>query len=619
MIRDLAVGFQKAKEQFPKILQENYRLKEGLYIRLNLEKNWAEQVTDFEKNHLLIVRKQEQTSSSLLSWFTCHDYASSLLDMNKPVDPKKQVHGNNPFTLFMKRDVFLGEKEAAKFSVQENIDRFLLATGREPVRQKWLELLPQGRGKSSPSLDFFQDSSYAKALAYLDSEERTGLIARIAQWYDTQLEELIAFVERQTFKNYIRVFFIVPPGYQNLFDEDLYDLEYVLYTVPKIFNSNDYNQIVTAGLVGLPGFDMSMNSKKPFLAHKTMRAESPDRVTLQQALLARQTTEWLISAKSPYTTHKLGYESGFVPPNGSTMPEGTFHIFLDGKYNEIYSYENVPFPPQTELEVDWCNFLQVRDKDGEEKYYQPLSSTADVQKAISKQFFRGRLGGAFVAVEPEVKAGDFTSQMTALYMQSRQAFHDWFYKGTDISLRSLFARVTLRLLTEQLLHVETVRLADLADAFNLRLSIQMVLDEKGGQMMADRIKETVDSLRNKLVLGVLAVCERDEEFFFMAGQLAYYLVKQSQAQKITGDKYEPFLRAKNGKQLKQRLEEAYMLYKHEILVHHVRFNQAFSLVMGYVPESDNGGSAREMLLAGIFANNLLLEKTDKGGEGKCQK
>lgn len=612
MIRDLAVGFQKAQQRFPKIIQDNYRLKEGLYIRLELGKSWAEQAADFEKNHLIVARKEEPVVSELLPWFVCQEYASSLIEMNKPVDPKKQVHGNNPFTLFMKREVFLGEKEAAKFSVRENIERFLLAAGREAVRQKWLELLPQDKSKSSQGLAFFQDSDYAKALAYLNSEERTGLIDRVAKWYDTHLEELTVFIRSLPFKNYVKLFFTVPPVYQNLSSEELYELEYLLYTIPKIFNSNDYNQIVTTGLVGLPSFDMSMNSKKPFLAHKTMRVEAPDRVPLQQALLARKTTEWLAAAKPAYVMNKLGYGSGFVEPDGPVPPEGTFHIYLDGKYNEIYGYENVPFPPQTKLEVDWGNFLQVRDSNGEEKYYGNLPDTAAVHKAISNRFFRGRLGQSFLTNEPEVRAGDFTAQMAALYIQSRQALYDWIYKGTSISLQGLFAKVTLRLLVEQLLHVDKVRLADLADAFNLRLSIQMVLDEKGGQMMADRLQTTVDSLRAKLVSTELVTCESDEEFYFTAGQLARYLVYQSEAKEKKGDLYEPFLRARNGKQLKQRLKEAYMLYKHAIWTNYVRFNQAFSLVMGYIPEMDNQGDAQEMLLAGIFASNLLLEKNDEG-------
>ncbi|WP_094606248.1 hypothetical protein SPSIL_026480 [Sporomusa silvacetica DSM 10669] len=614
MIRDLTVGFQKAQEKFPSIIQDNYKLKEGVYIRLKLEQNWESQSAAFEQNHVTIVRKEEEPQNvELLNWFKCQDYLSSLLDMNKPVDPKKQVHSNNPFALFIKKEVFLGEKQGSKYTSQENINRYLLATGSDPVRQKWLEMIPKNKNDTDNS-QFFQDSEYEVMLTYLDSYERLHLIEQIAKWYHTSFATLTEYIGQLPFKNYVKLFFTFDSPAQTFACEQMYAFEYVLYTIPKIFNSNDYNQLVAGKLVGLPNIDMTMNSKKPFMEHKTMRSQAPERVILQQAMLAKQTTEWLAAAKPPYTTNKIGYESGFVPPTGHVPPEGTFHVYMDGKYNELYGFENVPFPPTIPVQVEWLNILQLKDPAGDEKYYGTIQDAEVLQKTISSRFFRGRMNNSFILNEPDVKAREFTALMVALYLQSRQAFHDWFNKGTTVSLRGIFAKVTFRLLVEQLIHVETSRIAELADAFNLRLSIQMAIDDKGGKIMADRIKETVNSLRNKLVSEELAVCASDEEFYFMAGQLAYYLISQSRAQKITGEMYEPFLRAKNGHQLKKRLEEAYMLYKHEILSGYRRFNQAFSLVLGYVPETDNQGSVREMLLAGIFANNLLFEKTPKGEE-----
>lgn len=614
MIRDLTVGFQKAKEKFPSIIQDNYKLKEGVYIRLKLEQDWESQSAAFEQNHVIIVRKEEEPQNvELLNWFKCRDYLSSLLEMNKSVDPKKQVHSNNPFTLFMKKEVFLGEKQGGKYTSQENIKRYLLATGSDPVRQKWLEMIP-GNKNGKDNSQFFQASEYGVMLSYLDSDERLQLIEKITEWYHNNLTALTAYIGQLPFKNYVKLFFTLDSPTSGLTCKQIYAFEYVLYTIPKIFNSNDYNQLVVAELVGLPNIDMTMNSKKPFLEHKTMRSQAPERVTLQQAMLAKQTTEWLAAAKPSYVTNKIGYESGFIPPTGHLPPEGTFHVYMDGKYNELYGFENVPFPPTTTVQVEWLNILQLKDPAGDEKYYGTIQNSEALQKTISSKFFRGRMNHSFILNEPDVKAGEFTALMVALYLQSRQAFHDWFYKGTTVSLRGIFAKVTFRLLVEQFIHVETSRIAELADAFNLRLSIQMAIDDKGGKRMADRIKETVNSLRDKLVSEGLVVCANDEEFYFMAGQLAYYLINQSRTQKITGEMYEPFLRAKNGHQLKKRLEEAYMLYKHEIFSGYRRFNQAFSLVLGYVPETDNQGSARELLLAGIFADNLLFEKNAKGVE-----
>lgn len=632
MIKDLAVGFQQAQQQFPSIVQDNYKLKEGIYIRLNVDQRWEDQFAAFDQNHLIIrVKEDAPHKKELLDWFKQQDYFSSLVDMQKPVDNKKQVHSNNPYSLFVKRDVFLEEKQGVKYTMAENIERYLLATNAEQVRQKWLELIPivkknSGKGKRQEKpdqelsglpdgLEFFQGSNYAEALTYVNSSERLQWIKRIEQWYRNDLAQLTDYITQLPFKNYVKIFFAIntPATSESPSCEQIFAFEYLLYTIPKIYNSNDYNQIVKGKLVGLPGFDMTMNSKKPFMEHKTMRIEAPDRVSLQQAILVKEATEWL-ATQPKYVTNRLGYESGFAPPRGDSL-EGTFHVYMDGKYNELFGFENVPFPPTLSFNVEWQNSLQVKDRDGNLKYYGPIRDAEALQKAISGKFFRGRMNGSFILNEPDVRNKEFTAIMVALYLQSRQAFHDWFYKGTTISLRPIFAKVTLRLLEEQLIHVETSRMADLADAFNLRLSIESLIDEEGGKRnMADRIEKTVALLRAKLTGEGIVVCSNDDEFYFMAGQLAYYLMKQSKAEKKTGEMYEPFLRAKNGQHLKKRLEDAYMLYKHEISSSYRKFNHAFSMVMGYVPEQGNEGNSRELLLAGLFADNLLFEKSVKGVE-----
>ena len=630
MIKDLAIGFQQAQQQFPSIVQDNYKLKEGIYIRLNVDQSWEDQMAAIEQNHLIIrVKEDAPQKRELLDWFKQQDYFSSLVDMQKPVDNKKQVHSNNPYSLFVKRDVFLEEKQGVKYTMAENIERYLLATNAEQVRQNWLKLIPcvkrnSGKGKRQEKLDqklsglpdgleFFQGSNYAEALTYVDSSERVQWIKRIAQWYETNLAQLTNYLTELPFKNYVKIFFALntPTTSESPSCEQIFAFEYLLYTIPKIYNSNDYNQIVNQELVGLPSFDMTMNSKKPFMEHKTMRIEAPDRVSLQQAILAKEATEWL-ATQPKYATNRLGYESGFAPPRGDS-PQGTFHVYMDGKYNELFGFENVPFPPILSFYVEWLNSLQLKDREGDLKYYGTILDAEALQKAISGKFFRGRMNGSFILNEPDVKNKEFTAIMVALFLQSRQAFHDWFYKGTTLSLRPIFTKVTLRLLEEQLIHVETSRLADLADAFNLRLSIESLIEEEGGKRnMADRIEKTVAILRDKLTGEGMAVCSNDDEFYFMAGQLAYYLMKQSKAEKKTGEVYEPFLRAKNGQHLKRRLEDAYMLYKHEISSSYRKFNHAFSMVMGYVPEQGNEGSSRELLLAGLFADNLLFEKSAKG-------
>lgn len=350
-----------------------------------------------------------------------------------------------------------------------------------------------------------------------------------------------------------------------------------------------------------------------------MRIEAPDRVPLGQALLAKEATEWLALAYRKYRVNKLGYESGFVQGNRTRL-EGTLHVYMDGGYNELYSFENVPFPVGVDVEVEWLNVLELRVKDkeqsGEEawfpKYYEPIQNAELLQQTISSYFFRGRMNGQFLFNEPDVKTKEFTSVMAALFLQSRQAFHDWFAKGTTLTLRGMFAKVTLRLLEEQLLYVESARWTNLADAMNLRLSIDKILRNEGGGSMADRIPHILASLRAKLTADEPAAsCANDGEFYFLAGQLARYLISQSEAKEKKGNMYEPFLRARTSQQLKNRLKEAYMLYKHKILLDYRKFNAAFAMIIGYETEQDSEEDARELLLAGLFAVNLMYEKKEE--------
>lgn len=617
MIKDLTLGFEKAKQLKDTILQDNYQLKEGIYIKLDLTKSWAEQSEEFEKNHLIIRAKEDDPpQADLLKWFKLRDYWSSLINMNKAVDGKKQIHSNNPNALFVKQDVFLGEKKDLKSTMPENVIRYFEATASEQVKLNWNSLIPSSKNNTD-HLSIFQTSEYAKALNYLESANRLLGIEQIIAWYDKNLSELTEFVRGIPFKNYVKLFFSLESSTssESLSCEQVYNFEYDLYTIPKIYNSNDYNQVINDELVGLPGFDMTMNSKKPYLEHKTMRVEAPDRVSLMQALSAKEATEWLASSEltPKYITNKLGYETGFTPPTMHAQAEGSFHVYMDGKYNELHGFENVPFPPKVSFDVEWINFLELKEKN-EIKEYMPLRNPDNLQSTISSRFFRGRMNRSFIMDDPGVKSKDFTAIMAALFMQSKQGFHDWFNKGTIISIRGLFAKVTLRLVKEQLLYVENIRLADLADAFNLRLSVELFLNKEGGRRMGDRIQGLMAALRGKLISKEDAICSGDHEFYFTLGQLAYYLTEQSKAQNKKGDLYEPFLRARTGEQLKLQLKRTYSLYKHEVSTNHPKFRQAMSMVYGYelIDESNNDG--QELLMAGLFANNLLFEKSAKGAE-----
>ncbi|MEF2966297.1 hypothetical protein V3851_10685 [Paenibacillus sp. M1] len=638
MLKDLADSYQLAKNRPPEqVIQDSHRPKSGLYLRLRLDQSWAEQQRDFEGNHLMINSKENEedipvSNLSLFQWFQVRDYYSSLITMNKAVDGGKQIHSNNPFALFAKREVFLEEKKDSKFSMQDNVVRFLEQTKPVPVRQKWAELITlKNSNKEARALtpeEFFAETDYAQSFHYLDSNFRKNKLQEIASWYADNLKPLTEFVRSLNFKNYVKLFFTpeIPTLDDSYTNQQIYQFEYTLYTIPKIFNSNDYNQMANGEMTGLPGFNVSMNSKKPYLEHKTMRVVAPIRVSLDEAMLLKSTTEWLLS-QDKFVTHKFKYETSFSLAKASG-PEGAYHVYVEGKDNEVLSYENIPFSTEVLIQIPVFNYLEVRDHEGFVKDYSNMhiNGAEQLQKQISSRFFRGRMNqdqGRFVyGDEPKPRDKDFTSVMGALFMQSRQAFHDWIYKGTEMTIRPIFDRTTLRLIEEQLLYVEPgglkngrLNLLDLrwlADAFNVRLSMDRYLKRnEGGPTMGDRISAVKASLKDKLALNDINVCGNDDEFYFLAGQIAYFLKSLSETYNKTGDLLGPFLSVKRSDQLKRRLEDAYALHKHKIRLNHFKFNRAFSSVFGYKPEAEPEGDVREFFIAGLLADNWFYEKSEK--------
>lgn len=668
MLKDLTNSYLLAKNDFPNITFLRHRPKEGLYIRLWLDQSWNEQVSQFDSEHMIITKEEPDLSrKELFEWFQQKDYVSSLISMNKAVDSGKQLHSNNPYTLYAKRDVFLAEALAdGTTTMSMHIARFLDKTQASEVQKKWDELIGTKKTGSkkaskksstetiftSPTQQFFSGTDYAPALEYLVSEERRTHIAQIEQWYATNLSAFIDHIRTIPFNNYVKIFFISESTLLNSSADhplnesssfyswdEMYGYEYLLYTIPKIFNSNDYNQMVDGVLTGLPGFNISMNSKKPFLEHKTMRVGAPIRFSLEEALLVKEATEWLIS-QPKFRMNKFSYYTDFSK-NFSGVAEGNFFVYVEGKDNEVQDYENVPFSKQVHVNIRLKNVLGLisknKDKDEFVKNYSYIENAEQLQKEISRRFFRGRMNGDFLQDEPKAREKDFTSGMVALFMQSKKGFHDWIFKGTTVTIRSQFGRVTLRLLEEQLLRVEAagqekskLDLGELADAMNVRLSLMAYLEGKEDTAMGNRLIAVSNRLKDKLktlekrkpkenidgagqteqtVNPDPVYVETDDEFYYLAGQLAFYLKSQSETQQKKGDLLGPFFIAKRSAQLKRRLEEAYHLHRHKIPLLYTKLNWALANVNAYQPDKEFlHEDAREMFLAGLFADNWFWKK-----------
>ncbi|MGR6835978.1 hypothetical protein [Syntrophomonas erecta] len=618
MLKDFAPVFADEMEIHPETLFDNYILKEGLYIRFDLEKSLEENTRDLD--YMIVAKKEELDPSKkeLANWIKRRDYYSSVLndDMNKCLDlPARKVHNTNCLTLFWKSDLLFGKNPTFKpAELQVHIDNFF-NKGLSSTRETLLKVYPitgstkAEKARNTQQRENFFANQYADLLKHLKSKYRQDIFDRARKFWQKHFVDFAIFLNnfKQTnpFSNYIKVFFVAT--------EDFYQKEYQLYMIPRIFNINDFNVIKGDRIYGLPAYDVSMNSKKPFLELKTMRTKVPTRVSLEEAVLIKNFYKWLES-KGKMSEKVLSMHSPFSPVGDDN--DGAFHIRLDSS-GQIDYFENVPFksPANWDIEVD--NILLRQEKEKKTgvwytKTYDTIQSTGALHKQISKCFFAGRLATSFLNSDiPKVKGSVFTSHMQSIFVITRQSLYDFLYKGTTISIRPFILKYSRQLIEEQLCKtVEGLALYQQADAFNLRLALMKHLGLKEGEEVATLINQAYGSLTKKLnSKDKLVTCANNEEFAFLAGQLAFYLLAQSKADRKNLGMMEPILRAKNVAILKRRLEDLLDTYGHEIALGNVRFRNGFSMVMGYETNMKLEGTNRDMLLAGLMAKNLFYEKS----------
>lgn len=621
MLKDFAPVFADEMQRHPGTLFDNYILKEGLYIRFDLEKSLEENTRNLE--YIIITKKEESDSSNkeLANWFKRCDYYSSVLndDMNKCLDlPARKIHNTNCLTLFLKSDLFLGNNPAFKSAeLQAHIDNFF-QKGLSSTGDSLLKVYPitgstkVEKEKNTQKRKEFFSSQYGNLLKHFKSTDRQKTYDSARMFWQNSFIDFANYLEGfkqiNPFSNYIKVFFKV--------SEEFYQKEYQLYVIPRIFNVNSFNVVIDNRIYGLPAYDVSMNSKKPFLELKTMQTKVPTRVSLEEAVVIKNLYKWLES-RGKMREKVLSMQSPFSPVGDDN--EGAFHIRLDSS-GQIDYFENVPFkaPANWDIEVD--NVLLRQEKEKETgvwytKTYDTIQSTTTLHKLISQCFFAARLESSFLNADiPKVKASVFTSNMQSILIITRQSLYDFLYKGTTLSIRPFILKYSRQLIEEQLSKtVEGLAVYKQSDAFNLRLALMKHLGFIEGEEVATLINQAYDRLNKKLnSKDKLVTCSSNEEFAFLAGQLAFYLLDQSKANRKNLGMMEPILRAKNTAQLKRRLEDLLDTYGHEITLGNIRFKNGFSMVMGYGANMKLEGTNRDMLLAGLMAKNLFYEKSGEG-------
>lgn len=578
MLKDLLNEFTEHKSQYPEfdintMVLENYVLKTGLYIRIN---------NDNSIDELYVTKKTEiPINDDLVEWFKKNDFYSSLIEMNKTVDPKKQIHSNNIYSLFCKIEVFIQNGKENPV-LREHVDRYFNA-------------LTIFKDESKKILTAAGYKPLLKETVQSNRDRLTG-----------SFDEVIKRIKQHDIREncYIKLFLNVR--------EEFYMHESGRYLLPKIFNNNKYNVSIEGNVLGLSNTDMGMNEKKPYLEHKTTPFKVPYRITTEEAVLLRKLYLWL----NGQTRERKALYNGYVPIGNHDPQLFAVANEMDERKPVIYLHfergigltvddsDYLPsFSDRLSKPVIFTNYLDATNYNGGK-----LTKLSSVEAHINENLYALQLVRNYYVEHLKVTK-KLTQPLADQIMLTRDAMRAWLRKGDVLPIKNNIDQATMGVIIARLKKLEYV--PALAHALNVRFSLLKYFGGEERDMGASletaylELKEKVINRRNTVN------CQNALEFHLAVGQLIRYFFRLSEAQSVNYDElWRSIMGAKNIEDIKKEYRRLFQRYAYKININNPRFNNMITVASSYKPQQDEPVNL-DALLYGFAADNIILFK-EKG-------
>lgn len=581
MLKEMLNEFTSHQTIYPEfdvdtMVVQNYRLVPGLYIRLN---------EDGGMDEFYVTKKMVWPDNDpLLEWFKQADFASSIINTNKSIDPANmKIHSNNLYTLFFKHDTFgMG---GMKPVLKEFIDRYFTL------------LNP----KDKQSADILKTAGYEPLQDEIVEQCKSRFVLALGA-----VENRIIQLNIKD-NCYIKLF--LDAKLENYFYEN------GRYMLPRIFNKNDYNIKINNQVLGLSNANMSMNAKKPYLEHKTTAYKVPYRITAEEGVLLRKLFLWLNGQEREGKPLYAGYlpigkhdrPGLFAVAGEMNVRKPAAYIHLDrGIDLTVDDYDFLPsFKDRMDKPVVFNNYLNAPNYPGDK-----VNKLSAVEAHVNTYLYGGQLVSNYYT--EKIKVTDNLPQALAdQIMLTREALHAWFRKGNENPVRNCVDKATMGVLLARLQKLTYI--PALANALNARLALLNYFS-KGENDMGYAIEDAYLALKEKVLKtnrkNEHIACRNAMEFYLAVGQLLYYYFSRSQAQKLHYDVlWRGIASAKSVEDIKKEQFKHFQKYAYDIDIDNPRFNNMLSIVSSYKPEEEEPINL-DALFYGFAASNIIYYKDE---------
>lgn len=568
-------------------LLDQYVPKDGTYILINME-------NDFQIEKILDIRMDQESGTVSGSqdldyqFISFLDYYSKLLKMNKRVDPSKIIHSNNFYSFWVKNKNLQGKLS------HQSIEGYYSVL-REPLKKY---------GKSSD-----------KSL-YLQIEEELGPVdeqrlENIYQWVKgnwqkwSDMEEID--ISRK--EDYLKVFFI---GNNREETRKRVKNEGRRYLQPNIYIKG-YNQRCKQGIKGLPGNNMGLNSKKPYMENKSRKIKASYMLDLNHAVLQGQFFDYLAgqASRGKYDIYVDLDEQKILPRSrGEVPPELDNGIYLriqPGKELEIHNVLRVVNLRNTlKTGFRMKEIIEIPEKAMEkfESGYGKKNRLDEIESLVDDVCFSKALCNNYFTKPEDLSLNDSVRKNALLVYRER--LWNWFHAGNEAAVKEILDKMMEGLL------LETMQKPGIKPKHQINLWISLTDYFNDNRRCEESMSDVRAQLKGHIDCKEEWQFSGDEEYYYAVGQMVSVFLNLSKAQKKDMSFVNPVLNAKSDKVIKERMLALFKRYGYAIEDRQFRIKELYGHIMRYVPEGRVNGF---MVSAGAVDSLLIYEKKSPNAVG----
>lgn len=583
-----------------KVVLDSYKMDAGYYY---LAKK------DGTLQRLIVNRDNDSDDYELYKYLKVRDFYSKYLNSNKAIDTGytevigktkysmlKKICSNNMYTLFFKNKFVEGLCNADNSKDSVNLEIF-----KKGINKYYESLGKLGSSKEEKILlsEFYNKEELENA--------KNKMINAFSLVYSDFMKE-----DNKPKETWIKIF--LEEGY------DEYIKSANIYLTLKLFNTNSNNIKVDDEIYGVNNYNYGLNSKKPYLELKSTPYKVSSLISKEDVNILNNMYKWLYNNGVSETVLKLPREwdfKGIATEKSDILNKDLYLIKVAGN-NGVARVDDFQYITNftTKIREFVVNdtIRKVGNEFKTENIYGLEFYTSNTWIANNSKCEKNYLKDSYYDFENKVSKSIAISNWKKDFLkQNATIFFELFQKEDETNFVHNLNKFGVYLIENTIIEELEKNKQYISSPFNSINTMNLWIAYKKYFCKEGEVDEEmkINNVQEECfkILQDNKTIQTDEQYYFLAGQIAFYLLTQSKASKLTQDMTAPFVKAGNLKKLKDELRCLYEKYNYELYLQDDRFNNIFSQLLLQEPDTSVKDN-KDLILAGMLSSNMFYAKKE---------